>query len=52
MAVEFELSGPDQDPLITGGMPSQLVDTDPEESAEWRASFDALLENAGPTRAR
>jgi len=52
VAVEFELSGPDQDPLITGGMPSQLVDTDPEESAEWRASFDALLENAGPTRAR
>jgi len=52
VAVEFELSGPDQDPLITGGMPSQLIDTDPEESAEWRASFDALLENAGPTRAR
>ncbi|CAB4844447.1 unannotated protein [freshwater metagenome] len=52
VAVDFELSGPDHDPLITGGMPSQLIDTDPEESAEWRASFDALLENAGPTRAR
>jgi len=52
VAVEFELSGPDHDALITGGMPSQLIDTDPEESAEWRASFDALLENAGPTRAR
>ena len=38
--------------MITSGMPSQLVDVDPEESAEWRESFDALLEKAGPTRAR
>jgi len=30
----------------------QLVDTDPQETAEWRASFDAALENAGPVRAR
>ena len=30
----------------------QLVDTDPQETAEWRASFDAALANAGPVRAR
>ena len=30
----------------------QLVDTDPNESAEWRQSFDAVLKNAGPVRAR
>ena len=30
----------------------QLVDTDPSETAEWRASLDSLLKSAGPTRAR
>ncbi|TRZ86308.1 MAG: pyruvate dehydrogenase (acetyl-transferring), homodimeric type [Streptomycetaceae bacterium] len=30
----------------------QLVDTDPDESSEWNASFDAVLANAGPVRAR
>jgi pyruvate dehydrogenase E1 component len=30
----------------------QLVDTDPEETAEWHASFDAALAHAGPVRAR
>jgi len=30
----------------------QLVDTDPQETAEWHASFDAALANAGPVRAR
>jgi len=30
----------------------QLVDIDPTETAEWQASFDAALENAGPVRAR
>ena len=30
----------------------QLVDIDPEETAEWHASFDAALEHAGPVRAR
>ena len=31
---------------------NQLVDTDPSETAEWQASFDAALDNAGPVRAR
>ena len=30
----------------------QLVDTNPEETAEWHQSFDALIKHAGPTRAR
>jgi pyruvate dehydrogenase E1 component len=30
----------------------QLVDTDPSETAEWQASFDAALDAAGPVRAR
>jgi pyruvate dehydrogenase E1 component len=30
----------------------QLVDTDPEETAEWHASFDSALSHAGPVRAR
>jgi len=30
----------------------QLVDIDPSETAEWKASFDAALANAGPVRAR
>ena len=30
----------------------QLVDTDPSETAEWAASFDATLAHAGPVRAR
>ncbi|NDA82962.1 MAG: pyruvate dehydrogenase (acetyl-transferring), homodimeric type, partial [Actinobacteria bacterium] len=30
----------------------QLVDTDPAETAEWQASFDALVQHAGAHRAR
>ena len=30
----------------------QLVDTDPQETAEWHASFDSTLAHAGPVRAR
>ena len=29
-----------------------LIDTNPEETAEWHQSFDALVKHAGPTRAR
>lgn len=29
-----------------------LFDTNPEETAEWHQSFDALVKHAGPTRAR
>ena len=30
----------------------QLVDIDPQETTEWQQSFDAVLKNAGPVRAR
>ena len=43
MSENFE--GPDH--LI-----DQLVDIDPQETAEWQQSFDAVLKNAGPVRAR
>ena len=46
------MTDPEREPLITSGIPSQLVDIDPEETAEWRASLDAVLDNAGPVRAR
>ncbi|NLY26734.1 MAG: pyruvate dehydrogenase (acetyl-transferring), homodimeric type [Alcaligenaceae bacterium] len=32
--------------------PQSAPDTDPEETREWRESFDALLETCGPERAR
>ncbi|HRY08645.1 MAG TPA: pyruvate dehydrogenase (acetyl-transferring), homodimeric type [Candidatus Nanopelagicales bacterium] len=33
-------------------MPTQYVDSDPEESREWIESLDATIDAAGPTRAR
>lgn len=33
-------------------MASYLPDIDPDETNEWLESFDGLLENAGPGRAR
>src|SRR3954462_12252491 len=38
--------------VITDGLPSQLVDTDPDETQEWVDSLDAVVENAGRERAR
>jgi pyruvate dehydrogenase E1 component len=38
--------------IISDGLTSQLPDVDPDETAEWLESFDALIENAGRTRAR
>ena len=38
--------------LKPGGIPTQYVDSDPEESQEWIESLDATIEKAGPTRAR
>ena len=40
------------DPLMPGGLPDQYVDADPSETAEWLESFDAVVDNAGPARAR
>ena len=37
---------------IEGGLPSQYIDTDPEETQEWLDSLDAVVDKAGPYRAR
>ncbi|ADU48570.1 pyruvate dehydrogenase (acetyl-transferring), homodimeric type [Intrasporangium calvum] len=37
---------------ILNGIPSQLPDTDPEETQEWLESLDAVLDEKGRTRAR
>jgi pyruvate dehydrogenase E1 component len=38
--------------LIHAGLPTQLVDVDPDETAEWRESLDDVIDRAGPYRAR
>jgi pyruvate dehydrogenase E1 component len=38
--------------IITDGLPSQLPDTDPGETAEWLESLDAVVNEQGRTRAR
>ncbi|GAA2070565.1 pyruvate dehydrogenase (acetyl-transferring), homodimeric type [Williamsia deligens] len=45
-------SGGDRVRVIREGVASYLPDIDPQETDEWLASFDGLLENAGPGRAR
>jgi pyruvate dehydrogenase E1 component len=45
-------SGHDRPPVIIGGLPSQLPDTDPEETAEWLESLDSVVETRGRDRAR
>ena len=38
--------------VITDGLPSYLPDIDPDETAEWLASFDAAVDSGGRQRAR
>ena len=40
------------DPYFVDDLPSQYFDKDPEETAEWKASLDAVIENSGTWRAR
>ena len=42
----------DPPPIISDGLPSQLPDVDPGETAEWLESLDAVAETAGRRRAR
>ncbi len=39
-------------PVIHEGLPTQLPDIDPDETADWLASLDALLDERGGSRAR
>ena len=43
---------PTKDSLLAGGLPTQYVDTNPQETAEWLDSLDALIANGGEHRAR
>ncbi|GAB2600369.1 pyruvate dehydrogenase (acetyl-transferring), homodimeric type [Streptomyces capparidis] len=45
-------SGSDRNPIIIGGMPSQVPDIDPEETGEWIESLDAVADARGRERAR
>ena len=40
------------DPYFVDDLPSQYFDKDPEETAEWKASLDAVINNTGAWRAR
>ncbi len=42
----------DRPALTAQGLPSQLPDLEPEETEEWISSFDGLLDEKGPHRAR
>jgi pyruvate dehydrogenase E1 component len=42
----------DRDPLLAGGLPTQYVDVDPDETSEWVESFDQLVNEGGNYRAR
>ncbi len=39
-------------PALPDGPPTQPSDPDPEETLEWSQSFDAVVDHAGPDRAR
>jgi pyruvate dehydrogenase E1 component len=45
-------SGTQHQPLISDGLPSQLLDPDPAETQEWLESLDAVVDHAGHNRAR
>ena len=42
----------DHEALLSGGLPTQYVDIDAEETGEWIDSFDNLVINSGNNRAR
>ncbi len=47
------MASPGKRPAITAeGLPSQIPDTDPEETREWLESLDGLLDSDGKHRAR
>ncbi len=44
--------GPERPPVIHEGLPTQLPDIDPDETNEWIASLDEMIDNGGRGRAR
>ncbi len=45
-------TGQDRPPVIHEGLPTQLPDIDPEETAEWVSSLDEMIDSGGRSRAR
>ena len=45
-------SGAERPPVIHEGLPTQLPDIDPEETAEWVGSLDQMVDEVGRARAR
>src|ERR1700742_2012428 len=45
-------SGRNRYSVISDGLPSQIPDVDPTETQEWLDSLDAVIDSAGPRRAR
>jgi pyruvate dehydrogenase E1 component len=45
-------SGRERPPIISDGLPSQLLDVDPDETTEWLESLDSVIETRGRHRAR
>jgi pyruvate dehydrogenase E1 component len=45
-------SGQERPPVIHEGLPTQLPDIDPDETAEWLASLDDMVDSRGRSRAR
>ncbi|HEY0888275.1 MAG TPA: pyruvate dehydrogenase (acetyl-transferring), homodimeric type [Nocardioides sp.] len=45
-------SAPSSPTVIHEGLPTQLPDIDPEETRDWLASFDAMVDERGRERAR
>ena len=44
--------GPERPPVIHEGLPTQLPDIDPDETNEWIASLDQMIDSGGRGRAR
>ena len=42
----------DRESLLAGGLPTQYVDVDPDETSEWVGSLDDVVEREGNARAR
>ncbi|GAB3303023.1 pyruvate dehydrogenase (acetyl-transferring), homodimeric type [Epidermidibacterium keratini] len=52
---DLVVTGPDpkdRTQAIHDGMATQIYDSDPDETQEWLDSLDAVVDNAGPLRAR
>ncbi|TVP65054.1 MAG: hypothetical protein EA340_13035, partial [Nitriliruptor sp.] len=49
---ETSVANSDERQIITDGIPDQYPDADETETREWLESFDAVVEEHGPTRGR